>query len=251
MNTFNRVVIIILLLLAMVVCSFTLVLPVQTLRTVALQANGWADFLDQRIIPLALQVIGIFLALIVDLVAVLLIILEVRRPAARSITVQQAAGGRVTLSIASIVDQLKIEVGRLPEVLQVKPQVTAKRDGVLVNLDAKIEAEAGLANKAERIVETVRHLVEQKMGLKLVRPPKVNLEVVRPTRPAPLPEEAPFSPPPSVPAAPAEETPSSPAPSVPAAPLEEAPLSPPPSAPSAPPETMPSVEEDDTESSPS
>jgi hypothetical protein len=198
MNTFNRMVVVILLLLAMVVCSLALVLPQPTLRTVALQASGWADLLD-RVRPVALLPIGILLALIVDLVGILLIILEVRRPAARSISVEQAAGGEVTLSIASIADQLKTEVSQLPDVLQAKPKVSAKRKGVVVEVDARIAADAGLPIKAERIVETVRRVVEQKMGLKLVRPPKVNLEAVRRARPETAVEGATFAPPPSPP----------------------------------------------------
>ncbi|MGD8998022.1 MAG: alkaline shock response membrane anchor protein AmaP [Anaerolineae bacterium] len=208
MNTFNRIVLVILLLLAMVVCSLVLVLPLPALRTTALQATALADLLE-RVRPIARLPVGILLALIVDLVGVLLIILEVRRPAAKSITVQQAAGGQVTLSIASIADQLKTAVGQLPEVLQVKPKVFAKRNGVLVELDVKIEAEAGLANKAERIVETVRRVVEQRMGLKLVRPPKVNLEAVRPARPEPPVQRAPFEPAQSPPSAEIADTESS------------------------------------------
>jgi hypothetical protein len=167
-----------------------------TLRVIALQADGLADFLN-GIRPVLLLPIGILLALIVDLIGVLLIILEVRRPAAKSISVEQAAGGEVTLSIASIVDQLKTEVGQLPEVLQAKPRVSAKRKGVVVELDAKIAAETGLPTKAERIVETVRRVVEQKMGLKLVRPPKVNIEAVRRVGPATTTEGTTFTPPPS------------------------------------------------------
>jgi hypothetical protein len=91
----------------------------------------------------------------------------------------------------------------------VKPKVFAKRNGVLVELDVKIEAEAGLANKAERIVETVRRVVEQRMGLKLVRPPKVNLEAVRPARPEPPVQRAPFEPAQSPPSAEIADTESS------------------------------------------
>jgi hypothetical protein len=178
MNTFNRVVLVILLLLGMVLSSFALVLPMPTLRAIALQADGLYDLLS-RIRPVALLPIGILLALIVDLIGILLIILEVRRPAAKSISVEQAAGGEVTLSIASIADQVKTEVGQLADVLQVKPRVSARRKGVVVEVDAKIAAETGVPNKAERIVETVRRVVEQKMGLKLARPPKVNIEAVR------------------------------------------------------------------------
>jgi uncharacterized alkaline shock family protein YloU len=189
MNTFNRIVLVILLLLGMVVCSLVLVLPMPTLRTIAVQADALTELLS-GIRPVALLPIGVLLALIVDLIGVLFIILEVRRPAPKSISVEQAASGQVTLGIASIADQLKTEVGLLPEVLQVKPRVSAKRKGVVVDLDAKIAAETGVPNKAERIVETVRRVVEQKMGLRLVRPPKVNIEVVRRARPAVAAEES-------------------------------------------------------------
>jgi len=178
MNTFNRVVLVILLLAAMVLCSFVFVVPVQALRVLAQQAGGVADFFA-RVRPAVRLVVGILLALVVDLVGILLIVLEVRRPAARSISVEQASGGEVTLSIASIADQVKAEVNQLPEVLQARPKVTAKRKGVVVELDAKIAAEAGVPGKAERIVETVRRVVEEKMGLKLARAPKVNIEAVR------------------------------------------------------------------------
>lgn len=178
MNTLNRVVLVILLLVAMVLCSFVFVVPVPALRFLAQGARGVADFVDV-VRPVVRLPIGILLALIVNLVGILLIVLEVRRPAPRTISVEQAAGGEVTLSIASIADQLKAEVNQLPEVLQVKPKVSAKRKGVIVELDAKIAADKGVADKAERIVETVRQVIEEKMSLKMARPPKVNIEAVR------------------------------------------------------------------------
>ncbi len=178
MNTLNRVVIVVLLLFVMVLCSLTLIVPLRTLQTIAQQTGALADLLG-RVRPIVRLPVGILLALIVDLVGVLFVILEVRRPAVNSISVEQAAGGEVTLSVASIADQLNAEIGQLPEVMQVKPKVSAGRKGVVVELDARIAAETGVPNKAERIVETVRRVVEQKMGLRLARPPKVNIEAVR------------------------------------------------------------------------
>jgi len=178
MNTFNRVVLVILLLVAMALCSLVSIMPVQALRVVAQQAEQLADLLT-RVTFGARLAFGVLLTVIVLLVGVLFIFLEVRKPAARSIDVEKAAGGKVTLSIASIADQLKAEVNQLPEVLQAKPKVSAKRKGVVVELDAKIAAEAGVPGKAERIVETIRRVVEEKMGLKLAQPPQVNIEAVR------------------------------------------------------------------------
>jgi uncharacterized alkaline shock family protein YloU len=178
MNTFNRVALVLLLLLAMVLCSVAFIVPLQTLQTVAVQADALADLLA-RVRPVVRLPVGILVAVIIDLIGILLIVLEVRRPRVKSIQVEQASGGEVTLSVASIADQLKAEIDKLPEILQVKPKVSAKRNGVMVEVDAKIAAETGVPNKAERIVETIRHVVEQKMGLKLARPPKVNIEAVR------------------------------------------------------------------------
>lgn len=178
MNAFNRVVLVLLLLVAMVVCSLVLVIPLRTLQTIAQQASALGAWLG-RIRAVVRLPVGILVALILDLVGVLLIVLEVRRPAAKSIKVEQTTGGEVTLSLASIADQLKTDVGQLPEILQVKPKVSAGRKGVVVEVDAKIAAETGVPHKAERIVQTIRTVIEQKMGLKLARPPKVNIEAVR------------------------------------------------------------------------
>jgi len=179
MNTVNRVVLVILLLGVMVLCSLVLVIPVEALRTLAQQAGALGDSLA-RVRPVVRLPVGILLALIVNLVAILLIVLEVRRRAPTSISVEQVTGGEATLSVASIADQLKAEISQLPGVLQVKPRVSAKRKSVVVEIDAKIAAETGVPAEAERIVEMARRVVEEKMGLRLARPPKVNIEAVRP-----------------------------------------------------------------------
>lgn len=193
MNTLNRVVLVILLLGVMVLCSFVFVVPVQTLRVVGEQAGLLADWVA-RIRPVFRLPVGIVLAVIVNVIAILLIVVEVRRPARKSITVQHGAEGEVTLSIASIADQLKAEINQLPEVLKAKPKVSAKRNGVVVEVDAQIAAQTGVPAKAERIVEAVRHVVEEGMGLKLARPPKVNIESIRQAADAEE-TQTPFAPP--------------------------------------------------------
>jgi hypothetical protein len=178
MNTFNRVALVLLLLLAMVLCSLTLIVPLRALQTIGQQVDVLADLLG-RVRPAMRLLLGIFLALVIDLIGILFIVLEVRQPQLKTINVDQAARGEVTLSVASIADQLKAEIKQLPEVMQVKPKVSARRRSVVVEVDVKMAAEAGVPDKAERIVETIRGVMEQKMGLKLARPPKVNIEAVR------------------------------------------------------------------------
>ncbi len=178
MNTVNRVIIVLLLLLVMAVCSFTLIVPLQTLQIIAQQAEALGDAVA-RIRSVARLPLGILVATILNLVGILFIVLEVRRPEAKAVTVKQTGGGEVTLSVASIADQLKAELNGLPEVVQAQPKISARRKGVVVEVDARIAADTGVPEKAEKIVEVIRHLVEQRMGLKLARPPKVNIEAVR------------------------------------------------------------------------
>lgn len=178
MNVFNRVVMVISLLVAVFLCTFSLLMPVRALGVVSRQLDGIGAFFS-RIRPIVRVPAGILMALILDLILVLLIILEVRRPKRRSISVRQAAGGEVTLRVGSIADQLEAEIGQLPQVLRAKPRVSAKGGGVVVKLDVKMEAETGVPGKAERIVGAVRRVVEERMGLKLARPPEVELQTVR------------------------------------------------------------------------
>lgn len=182
MNTVNRVLIVILLLVAVVLCSVLLVVPVQVLDVVAREAAGWAELLN-RFEPYSVEwfvrvSLGVLFALTLDIIFVLLIILEVRRPAAKAIRVEQTAGGEVLIGVASIADRLRYEVDQLSGVLRTKPKVSAKRHGVVVELDVEMAAEIDVPEKAEQVVEVARQVVEERMGLKLASPPKVNLRVV-------------------------------------------------------------------------
>ena len=182
MNAVNRILIVFLLLVVMVLCTILLVMPVRVLDAVARETTALADSLRGfgRYSPgwFGRVSLGLLFALTLDIIFGLFIILEVRRSAPRSIRVKQATGGEVTISVASIADRLKEEIGYLPGVLSSSAKVSAKRRGVMVELDVKMAAGTSVPEKAEKIVETARQVVEEKMGLKLARPPKINLRAL-------------------------------------------------------------------------
>lgn len=177
MNTLNRIVIVVLLLVAMVACTVSFLLPLRVSNTVALQAEALVDFLF-RVRPVVRVGLGILFALTVDLILVLFLILELRRPATRAIKVQQTTGAEVELSVESIADRVDYEVDQLSGVLSVDTHVTSKRGGVVIELDVKMAGKLNVPERAEQIVETARKVVEETMGLKLARPPKVHLRAV-------------------------------------------------------------------------
>jgi hypothetical protein len=194
MNAVNRVVVVVLLLLVMVLCSVALAVPVRTLDAFAQQATAVADSIRQlggryelgwntRVI-----VSGV-LAAVLDLILVLLLIAEFRWPRPKSIRAEKAGGGEVKVSIASIADRVRHEVGQIPNVLRSKSKVSAGRGGVVVELDVETVAGVDVPGMAERIVGAVRQVVEESLGLKLTRPPKVNLRAVPYSRMVQVPSE--------------------------------------------------------------
>jgi hypothetical protein len=177
MNMVNRVVMVILLLVAMALCTLTLIIPVPVLEVIEQQAGLLSDALDGQPVYMLLP-IGIVLALVLNVLFALLIFLEVRRSPRRAIRVEKAAGGEVLVSITSIADRVKYESNQLAGVLRTRPRVSGKRNGVAVELDVETSTGISVPEKAGEIVEVTRRVVEDDMGLKLARPPKVNLRVV-------------------------------------------------------------------------
>lgn len=184
MNKVNRVVIIVALLIIMALCTVTLLFPVRVLHSTAQRLGGLADYVAGLGKPfkdagwfIRVAVCVLFM-LTLDIIGVLFVIAEVRWPAPRFIRAEKTTGGEVRVSISSIVDRLKYEVDQLPGVLHCKPKVSARRGGVVIELDVEAAAGIDVPTNAERIAEAARLVVEEKMGLKLARPPAINLRTV-------------------------------------------------------------------------
>jgi len=168
----------------MVLCTLSLIMPMQALEIISQQVDLLVDFLG-RLRSVVRVPLGILLALTVDLILLLLILFEVRRPKPRTIRVKETSGGEVTMNATSIADRLEYEIDLLPGALQSKPKISAKRGGVVVEVDVEMAAELRAPEQAEHIVQTTRQVVQDEMGLELARPPKINLRAVpRPKAPA-------------------------------------------------------------------
>jgi hypothetical protein len=177
MNTVNRVVVVALLVTVGMLCCVLLVGSRWVVPALAKQLVELGDSL-RGLRWYQLEIPGIALALAMTVILAFLVILEVRRPRARFIRVEKAAGGEVQVSVASIVDRLKHEIDALPGVLGVKPRVTSRRGGVAIHLQVDIAAGLDVPVQAGQIVETARLVVEDRMGLKMARVPKVSLRAV-------------------------------------------------------------------------
>ena len=177
MNTVNRIVVVAVLALAAIFCCVVLAGARWILPALANQLDLLAQSIAsapwyQVVLP------GVILAFVVDFVLVLFIILEVRSPRPRFIRVASATGGEVELNASSIVDRLKQEVDALPGVISVSPKITTKRDGVVIQMRADVAEGVDLPSQGERIADKIREVIEETIGLKMAREPKVSLRTV-------------------------------------------------------------------------
>jgi uncharacterized alkaline shock family protein YloU len=183
MNTMNRVLVVTLLLVAIPLCTVALILPATVLGLL----EGQLDLIQYAltgVLPWARTLLGVLFAVILDIILILLVVLELRRPSSKAIRVEKESGGEVQVGVSSIAEGLEYEVDQLASVLRSKAAVSAMRGGVLIELDVETAAGVMVPEKASQIVATVQQVVEEQMGLRLARPPKVNLHTVPyPTKP--------------------------------------------------------------------
>jgi len=169
MNTFNRIVIILLLLALMVLIPLMLILPEQVesvLRYTAdlLQVNLlWLNSLaggTQILIRLALAAI----ALIVFLIGLLLLILEIVRLHRRTVRLKDGSG---ELMMEGIGGHLAYHIDLLPDVIRVRPEVESKGKSVRVALYVETGPHVSVPEKSAEIREVARKVIEEQLGLEV------------------------------------------------------------------------------------
>jgi len=124
MNIFNRVVMVLLLLLALVVSVVFTIIPVRLLDA----ANNAITLLARSVEMARLVYVLIGIGFI--LLWFLLLVLEVWRPPRRTVRVEKVSGGRAEMTVNAIAQRVVYRVDQLADVVKVKPRIRAGRGGV-------------------------------------------------------------------------------------------------------------------------
>jgi hypothetical protein len=170
-NVFNRLVVILLLLALMIGLTVFLVVPKPVLSVIQEGAGNLVAELD-RFNDLFLLAVGVILALVIDLIGLLVLYLEIRRPRVKAIKVQKVSGGDAVVEVESIAQRVSYHVDQLADVISVRPAISARGGGVEVELDVEISPQIDIPMKDEEIRQVTSQVVEEQMGLKLrgIRP---------------------------------------------------------------------------------
>lgn len=194
MNIVNRIIVIVAA-MALIVAVTAICLQPEFFSG---QLSILSDYLDQ-IVPSGSDVTGrlilIVVAAVIDVVLLLFLVLELRRPRAKAVSVQGVDGGSALVTVDSIRQRLAFYIDGLEDVVSVKPRVQIRRDRVSAAVDVVASATVDVPAKAGEIVGIIREQVTEAMGLKLAGEPKVKIRIgsykdaprVEPPVPSPLP----------------------------------------------------------------
>ena len=180
MNTFNRSVMILLILAAFFVVTIGLFVPAESLAVIRGAADG-ALYTLNRIRPefvVPFRALLLLCAVFLDALLVGLLVLQVRGPAKHTLRVQKVGGGQVSVTAESLTERLQYQIDQLADVIGVKARVSPRGGGVDVEVSLQTGADVNVPEKAEQVLQVTRQVVEDKMGLKLARQPRVNIHAM-------------------------------------------------------------------------
>ena len=170
MNVFNRIVVVLLLLL-----SVPLLLLVIGLVSFPLQAADVLSILVEslRFISVTVKLLIVLACLIMFVIVIILLWFELRQPAtSQMVPIKQVTGGEAEVFTDSIEGRLAYNIDQLSDVTRVMPTVTSAgkgEDGVDVVLEVETSPDIDVPAKTEEVMEVARQVIEDRMGLGLAR----------------------------------------------------------------------------------
>ncbi len=161
MNVFNRVLAILCLLALVAILILGFLQPAATLGALQLAVDGVYAF--------AVASYSLYLAVVAALivVALILLVLELRRPRRLTVKVRQGSGGVVELATESVARGLEYHIAQLPGITKVRPRVTSLGSAVRVMLDLETDPSMDVAGKSEEIIQLAHEIVQGRLGIKL------------------------------------------------------------------------------------
>jgi uncharacterized alkaline shock family protein YloU len=178
MNVFNRLVMIVLLVVSMIVLPVGLVLVPARPDIVTIMGQQSLSRLtaiggQNQLLFIS---VGTLLAVLTFIVCGLLLWLELRRPRAKAVRIKKVSGDEAKVTTDSVAQRLTYNIDQLAEIISVKPKITAKGKGVHVRLNVETGPEIDVPAKTEEISQVAREVIEEMMGLKLAGKLEINIK---------------------------------------------------------------------------
>jgi len=157
MDIFNRVLVILVLVLLIAALVWAMLQPLFFVEVLQVVGEGLEEIVYSNYF-LYLGVAAVSL-----LIALVFLWLELRRRTRKTVRVHQVSSGEVELSVASIGQSLEYFVNGLEGVIRVKPKIVSKGKAVDVILNVETRPDVNVLSKTNEICEVARDVVEGRL----------------------------------------------------------------------------------------
>ena len=168
MNFVNRLIMIVELLFAIALTPIFIALVIFFRPSIATTVNNVMSNLVGGPNATLIQAISVGTALLVFVVAILLLFLELHRPAMNRLHVQSVTEGQVEVTADAIIHRLQVAVLQVADVTKVTPRVVSASKG-MVDLFIELETlpEVNVPKKTAEVIAVSKQVMEEQMGLKV------------------------------------------------------------------------------------
>jgi len=174
MTVFNRIVLVVvcvgLIAAAVAVIVLTWTIPNRTVNWLA-EAVQWVDDNDGDLEKALLTTV----AATIGLIATIVLLIELIPRRGPGVKVSGLNRGNATLSAAAIGQRIEEAVCQVPNVAEVRANVTSKKTGVLVDLDLQVDPDANLATVTDEACAVAEDVLENRVHVALLKPPTARL----------------------------------------------------------------------------
>lgn len=169
MNVFNRVVVVLLLILWLVAVLAVAAFPSELVRVVQANLDGMAGGLVAvETSHFWLYLAGrVLLVLVTVFLTALLLWAELRPHTPRGVKIQTAAGSDAEVTTDSVARRLAWQIDQLPDIVSVRPHVYVRKVGIDVLLELRTSPDVDVPGLTDEIVNLSRQLITERMGLKV------------------------------------------------------------------------------------
>jgi len=194
MNAFNRIFVIVTLVVLLVLGAFALVTPAGLLSAMQSIANWFRGTVFAAYSDTGRVLVRLILAIVWVALIGLLLWREVRRTSSRHIEIARYTGGStIRISTDAVQEKVKEQVDAIAGVIESKVHATGHNRAVELKLEVSVTKDVDLIAKAEEVAAATRQIVQDQLGLKLAGKPQVAIKAKagRPITPKPAQEPQP------------------------------------------------------------
>lgn len=172
MNTFNRIVMVLGILIWIAAVTYVVLLPLDAVGVARLGLDQFERSLfDDLFFTYFLAASGVILFILL-----VLLWLELRRPRRRTVRIKTDGRGNAQLDIESVIQSLEYRVDELAGVRQVRTHVRSRGKDVDVALDLDTSPSVNIPVLTDQVVSLAQDIVEGQLGLKMHGQVRVNIK---------------------------------------------------------------------------